>query len=81
MRSIQQRFQKMMGFAPCLFYGRSLTSIQSRGFLPYARPITTVGEHCPPGQGGPPAGGGAEEEDSPRRLVWEGSAQLVSPMS
>ncbi|XP_065545631.1 diacylglycerol O-acyltransferase 2-like [Lathamus discolor] len=42
MRSIQQRFQKMMGFAPCVFYGRGLTSMQSRGFLPYAKPITTV---------------------------------------
>ncbi|XP_009571320.1 PREDICTED: acyl-CoA wax alcohol acyltransferase 2, partial [Fulmarus glacialis] len=42
MRSIQQRFQKMMGFAPCVFYGRGLTSVQSLGFLPYARPITTV---------------------------------------
>ncbi|NWH61908.1 DGAT2 acyltransferase, partial [Geococcyx californianus] len=42
MRSIQQRFQKMMGFAPCVFYGRGLTSIRSLGFLPYARPITTV---------------------------------------
>ncbi|NWW46765.1 DGAT2 acyltransferase, partial [Pedionomus torquatus] len=42
MRSIQQRFQKMMGFAPCVFYGRGLTSVHSRGFLPYARPITTV---------------------------------------
>nr|XP_009685970.1 PREDICTED: diacylglycerol O-acyltransferase 2-like [Struthio camelus australis] len=42
MRSIQQRFQKMMGFAPCVFYGRGLTSVQSRGFLPYARPITTI---------------------------------------
>ncbi|XP_030353355.1 diacylglycerol O-acyltransferase 2-like [Strigops habroptila] len=42
MRSIQQRFQKMMGFAPCVFYGRGLTSIQSWGLLPYAKPITTV---------------------------------------
>ncbi|XP_068013715.1 diacylglycerol O-acyltransferase 2-like [Melanerpes formicivorus] len=42
MRSIQQRFQKMMGFAPCFFYGRGLTSDQSWGFLPFARPITTV---------------------------------------
>ncbi|XP_037978781.1 diacylglycerol O-acyltransferase 2-like [Motacilla alba alba] len=42
MRSIQRRFQKMIGFAPCLFYGRGLTSCRSRGFLPYARPITTV---------------------------------------
>ncbi|NWR39243.1 DGAT2 acyltransferase, partial [Tachuris rubrigastra] len=48
MRSIQQRFQKMMGFAPCVFYGRSLTSSRSWGFLPYARPITTVvGEPVP----------------------------------
>lgn len=44
MRAVQQRFQKMMGFAPCVFYGRGLTSVHSRGFLPYARPITTVGE-------------------------------------
>ncbi|KAM4768256.1 diacylglycerol O-acyltransferase 2-like [Cyanocitta cristata] len=42
MRSIQRRFQKMMGFAPCLFYGRGLTSGQSHGFLPFSRPITTV---------------------------------------
>ncbi|XP_042742342.1 diacylglycerol O-acyltransferase 2-like isoform X2 [Lagopus leucura] len=42
MRAVQQRFQKMMGFAPCVFYGRGLTSVHSRGFLPYARPITTV---------------------------------------
>ncbi|XP_009994925.1 PREDICTED: diacylglycerol O-acyltransferase 2-like [Chaetura pelagica] len=42
MRSIQQRFQKIMGFAPCVFYGRGLTSVQSWGFLPYPRPITTV---------------------------------------
>ncbi|NXY13678.1 DGAT2 acyltransferase, partial [Atrichornis clamosus] len=48
MRSIQRRFQKMMGFAPCVFYGRGLTSVRSRGFLPYARPITTVvGEPVP----------------------------------
>lgn len=51
MRSIQRRFQKMMGFAPCLFYGRGLISCRSRGLLPYASPITTVGEqrgwgHC-----------------------------------
>ncbi|NXW83999.1 DGAT2 acyltransferase, partial [Alopecoenas beccarii] len=42
MRSIQLRFQKMFGFAPCVFYGRGVTSVRSRGFLPYARPITTV---------------------------------------
>lgn len=55
MRSIQRRFQKMIGFAPCLFYGRGLTSCRSRGFLPYARPITTVGEPW----GGGPRGRGA----------------------
>ncbi|XP_017597274.1 PREDICTED: diacylglycerol O-acyltransferase 2-like [Corvus brachyrhynchos] len=42
MRSIQRRFQKIMGFAPCLFYGRGLTSGRSHGFLPFSRPITTV---------------------------------------
>ena len=75
MRSIQKRFQKMMGFAPCVFYGRGLTSVRSRGFLPYARPITTVGEHCPPGRRGPreaegtPGGGG-----DPGR--WTGPQEL-----
>lgn len=54
MRSIQRRFQKMMGFAPCLFYGRGLTSGRSRGFLPYSRPITTVGERR--GWGSPGSG-------------------------
>lgn len=44
MRSIQLHFQKMLGFAPCVFYGRGVTSVHSRGLLPYARPITTVGE-------------------------------------
>ncbi|NWR02089.1 DGAT2 acyltransferase, partial [Paradoxornis webbianus] len=42
MRSVQWCFQKMIGFAPCLFYGHGLTSCHSRGFLPYARPIATV---------------------------------------
>ncbi|KAK2530285.1 diacylglycerol O-acyltransferase 2 [Columba guinea] len=42
MRSIQLHFQKMLGFAPCVFYGRGVTSVHSRGLLPYARPITTV---------------------------------------
>ncbi|NWI15067.1 DGAT2 acyltransferase, partial [Crypturellus soui] len=42
MRSIQKRIQKMMGFAPCLFYGRGLLSVRSRGFLPFPKPITTV---------------------------------------
>uniref|UniRef100_A0A803VJZ6 Acyltransferase n=1 Tax=Ficedula albicollis TaxID=59894 RepID=A0A803VJZ6_FICAL len=38
MRSIQRRFQKMMGFAPCLFYGRGLTSCRSRVGEPLAVP-------------------------------------------
>ncbi|XP_071614243.1 diacylglycerol O-acyltransferase 2-like [Heliangelus exortis] len=42
MRSIQRCFQKLIGFAPCVFYGRALTSVQSRGLLPYEKPITTV---------------------------------------
>lgn len=45
MRGIQKRFQKLVGFAPCVFYGRGLTSIHSRGFLPYPKPITTVSEY------------------------------------
>ncbi|KYO38391.1 diacylglycerol O-acyltransferase 2 [Alligator mississippiensis] len=42
MRNLQERCRKLLGFAPCLFYGRGLTSIHSRGFLPFPRPITTV---------------------------------------
>ncbi|XP_069469911.1 diacylglycerol O-acyltransferase 2-like [Ambystoma mexicanum] len=42
MRAIQERIRKLVGVAPCFFYGRSLTSADSKGFLPYARPITTV---------------------------------------
>ncbi|KAM8954312.1 diacylglycerol O-acyltransferase 2-like [Pelodytes ibericus] len=41
-RAAQCKFQKLFGFAPCFFYGRGLTSCQSKGFLPYSRPITTV---------------------------------------
>ncbi|XP_015266838.1 PREDICTED: diacylglycerol O-acyltransferase 2-like [Gekko japonicus] len=42
MKSLQNRFQKLLGFAPCFFYGRGFTSVHSRGFLPFPRPITTV---------------------------------------
>ncbi|XP_019376658.1 PREDICTED: diacylglycerol O-acyltransferase 2-like [Gavialis gangeticus] len=42
MRNLQERCRKLLGFAPCLFYGRGLTSVHSRGFLPFPRPITTV---------------------------------------
>ncbi|KFW77139.1 Diacylglycerol O-acyltransferase 2, partial [Manacus vitellinus] len=44
MRSIQQRFQKMIGFAPCVFYGRGLTSSRSRGLLPPSCPLPAAGE-------------------------------------
>ncbi|PIO16267.1 hypothetical protein AB205_0052330 [Aquarana catesbeiana] len=42
LRSLQCKFQKIFGFAPCFFYGRGLTSADSKGFIPYSRPITTV---------------------------------------
>ncbi|XP_062997817.1 diacylglycerol O-acyltransferase 2-like isoform X2 [Elgaria multicarinata webbii] len=42
MRNLQNRFRKLLGFAPCFFYGRGLTSIHSKGFLPFPRPVTTV---------------------------------------
>ncbi|XP_063793171.1 diacylglycerol O-acyltransferase 2-like isoform X2 [Pseudophryne corroboree] len=42
LHAAQHRFQKLFGFAPCFFYGRGLTSPQSKGFIPYSRPITTV---------------------------------------
>ncbi|XP_053555021.1 diacylglycerol O-acyltransferase 2 isoform X2 [Bombina bombina] len=42
LRSVQCKFQKLFGFAPCFFYGRGLTSSQSKGFIPYSRPITTI---------------------------------------
>ncbi|XP_053329987.1 diacylglycerol O-acyltransferase 2-like [Spea bombifrons] len=42
LRAAQCKFQKLFGFAPCFFYGRGLTSCQSKGFIPYSRPVTTV---------------------------------------
>ncbi|XP_048338711.1 diacylglycerol O-acyltransferase 2-like [Sphaerodactylus townsendi] len=42
LKSFQNRFQKLFGFAPCFFYGRGFTSVRSRGFLPFPRPVTTV---------------------------------------
>ncbi|KAJ8266656.1 hypothetical protein GJAV_G00133110 [Gymnothorax javanicus] len=38
----QRRLQKLLGFAPCLFHGRSLFSEDSWGLVPYCNPITTV---------------------------------------
>nr|XP_054103860.1 2-acylglycerol O-acyltransferase 3 isoform X2 [Callithrix jacchus] len=45
----QLTFKKLMGFSPCIFWGRSLFSATSWGLLPFAVPITTVGECLPPG--------------------------------
>ncbi|MBN3321665.1 DGAT2 acyltransferase, partial [Atractosteus spatula] len=41
-RLVQTRFQKLMGFAPCLFHGCGLFSADSRGIVPYSKPINTV---------------------------------------
>ncbi|EFB25109.1 hypothetical protein PANDA_021152, partial [Ailuropoda melanoleuca] len=38
----QLTFKKIMGFSPCIFWGRGLFSANSWGMLPLARPITTV---------------------------------------
>ncbi|XP_044129791.1 diacylglycerol O-acyltransferase 2-like [Bufo gargarizans] len=39
---LQRKFQKRIGFAPCLFYGCGFFSADSWGFVPYPTPITTV---------------------------------------
>ncbi|MEQ2205835.1 Diacylglycerol O-acyltransferase 2, partial [Xenoophorus captivus] len=39
-RALQRRLQKILGFAPCLFYGSSW------GIVPFCNPITTIGEVC-----------------------------------
>uniref|UniRef100_A0A8C0FIG1 Acyltransferase n=1 Tax=Bubo bubo TaxID=30461 RepID=A0A8C0FIG1_BUBBB len=41
-RWVQKKFQKHIGFAPCIFHGRGLFSSNSWGLLPYSKPITTV---------------------------------------
>lgn len=46
----QLTFKKIMGFSPCIFWGRGLFSANSWGMLPLARPITTVGECPSPGK-------------------------------
>ncbi|XP_062948196.1 2-acylglycerol O-acyltransferase 3 [Cynocephalus volans] len=38
----QVSFKKLMGFSPCIFWGRSLFSASSWGLLPFAMPITSV---------------------------------------
>lgn len=37
-RSLQKKLQKMLGFAPCLFFGSSW------GIVPFSKPITTIGK-------------------------------------
>ncbi|KAH0625259.1 hypothetical protein JD844_033655 [Phrynosoma platyrhinos] len=41
-RWVQKKFQKYVGFAPCVFHGRGLFSSTSWGLVPYSKPITTV---------------------------------------
>ncbi|KAM5146567.1 diacylglycerol O-acyltransferase 2-like [Mantella aurantiaca] len=42
LHSAQRKIQKLLGFAPCFFYGRGFLSPDSKGFIPFSRPITTV---------------------------------------
>lgn len=46
----QSIIKKYLGFAPCIFWGRSLFSANSWGLLPFPAPITTVGESSSPGK-------------------------------
>ena len=46
LRWTQNRLQKIMGISLPLFHGRGIFQY-SFGFLPYRRPITTVGEPRP----------------------------------
>ncbi|XP_075384258.1 2-acylglycerol O-acyltransferase 3-like [Tenrec ecaudatus] len=41
----QMTFKKLVGFAPCIFFGQSLFSAKSWGLMPFPRPITTVVGH------------------------------------
>lgn len=43
-RWVQKKFQKYIGFAPCIFHGRGLFSSDTWGLVPYSKPITTVGK-------------------------------------
>lgn len=43
-RWVQKKFQKYIGFAPCIFHGRGFFSSDTWGLVPYSKPITTVGE-------------------------------------
>nr|XP_019802106.1 diacylglycerol O-acyltransferase 2 isoform X4 [Tursiops truncatus] len=44
-RWVQKKFQKYIGFAPCIFHGRGLFSSDTWGLVPYSKPITTVGNN------------------------------------
>ena len=59
----QVAFKKLTSYSPCIFWGRGLFSANSWGLLPFARPITTVGEH--PSRGG---GGGGERPSAVRAI-------------
>ncbi|XP_029458009.1 diacylglycerol O-acyltransferase 2 isoform X1 [Rhinatrema bivittatum] len=41
-RWVQRKFQKYIGFAPCVFHGCGIFSPNSWGLVPYPRPINTV---------------------------------------
>ncbi|XP_069073530.1 2-acylglycerol O-acyltransferase 3 [Pleurodeles waltl] len=41
-RSLQMKFQKLVGFAPCIFKGRGVFSPNSWGLNPFAKPLYTV---------------------------------------
>lgn len=43
-RWVQRKFQKYIGFAPCVFHGCGFFSAESWGLVPYSNPITTVGK-------------------------------------
>ncbi|XP_010862275.1 diacylglycerol O-acyltransferase 2 [Esox lucius] len=41
-RLVQRRIQKILGFAPCVFHGRSLFSSNTWGLVPFPKPINSV---------------------------------------
>nr|XP_033780926.1 2-acylglycerol O-acyltransferase 3 [Geotrypetes seraphini] len=42
MKTLQLHFQKIVGFAPCLFLGRGIFSSESWGLTPFNKPVTTI---------------------------------------
>uniref|UniRef100_A0A8C7ABN0 Acyltransferase n=1 Tax=Neovison vison TaxID=452646 RepID=A0A8C7ABN0_NEOVI len=70
----QITFKRIMGFSPCIFWGRGLFSANSWGLLPFARPITTVvGRPIPVPQRLDPT---EEEVDHYHMLFMEALEQL-----